>query len=38
VSDGKSTEVVEKKFTGDRHRIRQYASQQALDLVRRRLM
>jgi nicotinamide-nucleotide amidase len=38
VSDGKGTEVVEKKFTGDRHRIRQYASQQALDLVRRRLM
>jgi nicotinamide-nucleotide amidase len=38
VSDGKSTEVVEKKFTGDRSRIRQYASQQALDLVRRRLM
>ncbi|MBB6142173.1 nicotinamide-nucleotide amidase [Silvibacterium bohemicum] len=38
VSDGESTEVVEKKFTGDRNRIRQYASQQALDLVRRRLM
>jgi nicotinamide-nucleotide amidase len=38
VSDGQGTEVVEKKFTGDRHRIRQYASQQALDLVRRRLM
>jgi nicotinamide-nucleotide amidase len=38
VSDGKSTEVVEKKFTGDRNRIRQYASQQSLDLVRRRLM
>ena len=38
VSDGKSTEVVEKKFTGDRSRIRSYASQQALDLVRRRLM
>jgi nicotinamide-nucleotide amidase len=38
VSDGETTEVVEKKFTGDRHRIRQYAAQQALDLVRRRLM
>jgi nicotinamide-nucleotide amidase len=38
VSEGKSTEVVEKKFTGDRNRIRQYAAQQALDLVRRRLM
>lgn len=38
VTDGKDTEVVEKRFNGDRHRIRQYASQQALDLVRRRLM
>jgi nicotinamide-nucleotide amidase len=38
VSDGKNTEVVEKKFTGDRYRVRQFASQQALDLVRRRLM
>jgi nicotinamide-nucleotide amidase len=38
VSDGETTEVVEKKFTGDRHRIRHYAAQQALDLVRRRLM
>jgi nicotinamide-nucleotide amidase len=38
VADGKSTEVVEKKFSGDRHRIRHYSAQQALDLVRRRLM
>lgn len=38
VSDGENTEVVEKKFAGDRNRIRQYTSQQALDLVRRRLM
>jgi nicotinamide-nucleotide amidase len=38
VSDGKNTEVVEKKFTGDRYRVRQFSSQQALDLVRRRLM
>jgi nicotinamide-nucleotide amidase len=38
VSDGKSTEVVEKKFSGDRSRIRSYASQQALDIIRRRLM
>ena len=30
--------VVERRFTGDRHRIRQFASQQALDLIRRRLM
>jgi len=38
VSDGKNTEVVERKFGGDRDRIRHYASQTALDLVRRRLM
>jgi nicotinamide-nucleotide amidase len=34
----KGTEVVERKFPGDRQRIRWYASQQALDLVRRKLM
>jgi nicotinamide-nucleotide amidase len=38
VSDANKTEVVERKFPGDRDRIRWYASQQALDLVRRRLM
>ena len=38
VSDGKNTEVVERRFSGDRERIRQYASQTALDMVRRRLM
>jgi len=40
VSDGKNTEVVERKFggLGDRERIRHYASQTALDLIRRRLM
>jgi nicotinamide-nucleotide amidase len=38
VSDGKKTEVVERRFSGDRDRIRHYASQTALDLVRRRLM
>jgi nicotinamide-nucleotide amidase len=38
VSDGANTEVIEKKFAGDRNRIRQYTSQQALDLLRRRLM
>ena len=38
VSDGKQTEVVERRFGGDRERIRSWASQQALDLVRRRLM
>ena len=38
VTDGKNTEVIEKKFSGDRHRIRHYSAQQALDLLRRRLM
>ena len=32
------TEVVERKFPGDRKRIRRFASQQALDMVRRKLM
>ena len=38
VSDGKHTEVVERRFPGDRDYIRTLGSQQALDLVRRRLM
>lgn len=38
VSDSKKTEVVERRFTGDRNRIRCYAAQTALDLVRRKLM
>jgi PncC family amidohydrolase len=33
-----STEVVERKFPGDRKRVRWFASQQALDMVRRKLM
>jgi nicotinamide-nucleotide amidase len=36
-SDGE-TEVEERKFPGDRKRIRRFASQQALDMVRRKLM
>jgi len=32
------TEVVERKFAGDRKRIRWFATQQALDMVRRKLM
>jgi nicotinamide-nucleotide amidase len=36
-STGK-TEVVERKFLGDRDRIRHWASQQALDMVRRKLI
>jgi nicotinamide-nucleotide amidase len=38
LSDAQNNEVVEKNFRGDRDRIRQYATQQALDLIRRRLM
>jgi|SRR5579885_50156 nicotinamide-nucleotide amidase len=38
VSDGAQTEVVEKNFFGDREYIRTYATQQALDMVRRKLM
>jgi nicotinamide-nucleotide amidase len=38
VSDADGTDVVEKRFPGDRAGIRYYASQQGLDLVRRRLM
>jgi nicotinamide-nucleotide amidase len=32
------TEVVERNFPGDRKRVRWYATQQALDMVRRKLM
>ena len=38
VSDAQKTESVERTFRGDRTRIRQWTTQQALDLVRRRLM
>jgi len=38
VSDAQKTECIEKTFRGSRERVRQFASQQSLDLVRRRLM
>lgn len=38
LSDSSKNVVLERRFTGDRERIRQYATQQALDMVRRRLM
>lgn len=38
LSDGQETAVVERKFKGDRDRVRWWATQQALDMVRRRLM
>jgi nicotinamide-nucleotide amidase len=38
LTDGKKNDVVKKIFPGDRERIRWAASQQALDMVRRRLI
>jgi nicotinamide-nucleotide amidase len=38
VSDAHKTDTLERTFRGDRQRVREWASQQALDLVRRRLM
>jgi nicotinamide-nucleotide amidase len=38
VTNGQRREVVERRFPGDRERIRRWASQQALDLVRRIMM
>ena len=38
VTDGQKQEVVQRRYPGDRERIRRWASQQALDLVRRLLM
>jgi nicotinamide-nucleotide amidase len=37
LADGKKTEVVQRNFPGDRDRVRWWASQQALDMVRRKL-
>ncbi len=38
VSNGEASDVVERRFPGDRERVRRWASQQALDLLRRKLM
>ncbi len=38
LADGAKTDVVERKFIGDRERIRHWATQQALDMVRRKLI
>jgi nicotinamide-nucleotide amidase len=38
LADANGTEVVKRQFPGDRERIRSFAAQQALDLLRRRLM
>jgi len=38
VSNGHKHEVVQRRYFGDRERVRRWASQQALDMVRRMLM
>ena len=38
LADERHTEVLERNFLGDRERIRWFASQQALDMVRRKLL
>ncbi len=38
IADAQKTDVVERTFRGDRERVRAWAAQQALDLVRRKLM
>jgi nicotinamide-nucleotide amidase len=38
LSDATKTESIEKTFRGDRERVREFATQQSLDLIRRRLM
>ena len=38
LSDPHRTEVMDRTFRGDRQRVREWATQQALDMIRRRLM
>ena len=38
VSDGQKTDSYDRTFRGDRERVRQWATQQALDLIRKKLM
>jgi nicotinamide-nucleotide amidase len=38
VADGEKTDVLERNFRGARDRVREWTAQQALDMVRRRLM
>jgi nicotinamide-nucleotide amidase len=38
LSDAQKTETMERTFRGDRNRVREWATQQALDLIRKRLM
>jgi nicotinamide-nucleotide amidase len=38
LADGSDTQVIERRFFGDRERVRWFAAQQALDMLRRKLM
>jgi len=38
LADGNETEVIERTYPGDRDRIRRWATQMALDMVRRKMM
>jgi len=38
IADEDGTDVIERLYSGDRYRVRRAASQQALDMVRRKLM
>jgi len=38
LADGTETQVIERRFPGDRERIRYWATTQALDMLRRKLM
>jgi len=38
VADAKNTEALERTFRGDRNRVREWAAQQALDMLRKRLL
>ena len=38
LADGQQSEVVEKRFSGDRERVRWWATQQALEMIRRKLL
>jgi nicotinamide-nucleotide amidase len=38
LSDSQRTEIMDRTFRGDRQRVREWATQQALDLIRKRLM
>lgn len=38
LADARGTDVLERRFPGDRERVRMFAAQQALDMVRRKLI